>query len=256
MTAPRETFMPIDRISDEPFYLQLARRLERDVRHGNLRPGDAMPSEGELCRIYGLARSTVRQGLRTLEERGRIRLVPRRGAFVVQPNEAGWVLQTAKGFFEGEVDHDRRSVDTEVLEATIAPLPRAAARALNLDEGDPGFVLRRVRRLDGGVALYSINYLPPELESAIRESEVMSGSGSLNRLLSRHGHVPSGARRSLEAVAASSVLATLLNVPLGWPLLLVSSISWDKNLRPFDYHSSWARTDVVKVTVDACAAAT
>lgn len=254
MSSTRESFTAIDRVSDVPFYLQLARRLERDVRQGHMRSGHAMPSEGELCRIYGLARSTVRQGLRTLEERGCIRLVPRRGAFVVHPNEAGWVLHTAKGFFEGEVDHDRRSVDTEVLEAAIAPLPRTAARALNLKEGDAGFVLRRVRRLDGEVALYSINYLLPEIESLIIDSEVMTSSGSLNRVLGRHGYVASSARRSLEAVAASSALANLLNVPNGWPLLLVSSISWDRNMRPFDYHSSWAKTDVVKVTVDASAA--
>jgi len=256
MSSTRDNFMPIDRFSDVPFYLQLARQLERDVRQGDMRPGDAMPSEGELCGTYGLARSTVRQGLRTLAARGCIRLVPRRGAFVVHPKEAGWVLQTAKGFFEGEVDHDRRSVHTELLEAATAPLPRAAARALNLNEGDAGFVLRRVRRLDGKVALFSINYLLPEVESLIIDSEVMTSSGSLNKVLERHGYVASTAKRTIEAVAASSALAKLLKVRNGWPVLLVSSLSWDRNMRPFDYHSTWVRTDVVKVTVDAFTAPT
>lgn len=244
----------IDRHSSVPYYLQLAQALERDIRQRVRQPGDALPPESELCRLYGLARSTVRQTLRMLEARGCVRVVPRRGAFVVHPNERGWVLQAAEGFFEGEVGHDRRVVQTEVIGAGPALLPQAAAQALNLAEGSSGFVLRRVRRLDGKVALYSVNYLPPELGELILDSEVMSAEGSLNRVLRRGGYVPCGAKRAVEAVAAPDAIARHLGVAAGAPLLLVSSVSWDKHRRPFDYHSTWTRTDVVKVTVEAAAA--
>jgi hypothetical protein len=85
-------------------------------------------------------------------------------------------------------------------------------------------------------------------------SDVVTSSESLNRVLRRHGHVADTARRSLKAVKEPVALANLINVPNGWPLMLVSSISWDRNMRPFDNHSSWARTNIVKVTVATSAA--
>ena len=243
----------IDRASPEPFYLQLSKLIEDAIDRGVYQPGDRIPSESELCRTYDLARSTVRETLRTLEDHKRIRVVPRRGGFVMDPKGAGWVLQVADGFFEGEV-HDKRKVETEVLEARGTSLSGAAARALGMKDGDKGFLLRRLRRLDGKVALFSINYLLPELEDTIVHSEVMQPHGSLNRVLKSQNYLIYGARRTVESVAASEPIATLLEVPEGSPLLLVTSVSWDKEKRAFDYYTSWVRTDVVKVTVVASAA--
>lgn len=243
----------IDRQSPEPFYLQLARRIEDAIDRGEFKAGERIPTESDLCRTYDLARSTVRETLRTLEDRNRIRMVPRRGAFVVDPKGSGWVLQVAEGFFQGEVDHDRRNVETEVLEAREAALHGAAAQALGRADGEGGFVLRRLRRLDGQLALYSVNFLLPELGGIIRESEVMLPHGSLNRVLKSNGFLVFGARRTVEAVGADADLSRLLNVPLGSPLLLVTSISWGPDNRTFDYYTSWVRTDVVKVTVVASA---
>lgn len=256
MKTSVKTVEEIDRTSEEPFYLQLSDLIEDSIKQGLFQPGEQIPTESELCRTYNLSRATVRQTLRTLEERNCIRLVARRGAFVVDPKGTGWVLQVAEGFFEGEVDHDHRSVHTEVLEAKTVPMPGAVALGLNRKEGDPCFMLRRLRRLDGNVALLSVNYLLPELKDIIVSSDVNKPSGSLNRVLRQNGYLVYGARRTVEAVAATPSVAKSLGVSAGVPLLLVSSVSWDEHMQPFDYYTSWVRTDVVKVTVEASAAPT
>lgn len=241
----------IDRLSPEPFYLQLSRMVEQAIDSGEFRDGDRLPGESELCRRYDLARSTVRETLRTLQERGRIRMVARRGAFVVDPEQSGWSLQVTAGFFEGEVDHNKRKVETTVLEAVRSAVPEVVAAALHLAENEQGFRLRRLRRLDGALALYSENYLLPELEDVVRSSEVMQPHGSLNRVLRAAGYAVFGARRSVEAVPATARLAKLLEVPVKSPLLLVTSVSWGKDQRPFDYYTSWVKTDAVPITVEA-----
>lgn len=241
----------IDRSSPEPYYLQLSRLMEAQIDAGRYAIGDRLPGETELCRAYDLARSTVRETLRSLQERGRIRVVPHRGAFVVDPQPTGWLLQIAEGFFEAEVDHNNRSVETEVLSAGAAPLPRAAATALSLPEKTPGYSLKRLRRLDGRTALYSVNYLLPELEPVVAASEIMQGRGSLNRVLRAAGYGIAGARRSVEAVAAPADVASLLGIQAGLPLLLVTSVSWTREHRAFDYYTSFVRSDVVPLTVEA-----
>lgn len=245
--------MEIDRASPEPFYLQLTRLIEEAIDKGEFTAGKRLPAESEFCRRYDLARSTVRETLRTLEDRKRIKVVPRRGAFVIDPEKSGWVLQVAAGFFEGEVDDNQRQVETQVLEAKLKPMPEGPAAALHLKKGEQGFLFRRLRKLDGKLALYSINYLLPELSAVVLGSSAMQPDGSLNRVLQDAGYRIFGARRSVEAVPAPADVARLLNVPAGAPLLLVNSVSWAKEGRVFDYYTSWVRTDVVKITVEASA---
>ncbi|SAK57550.1 GntR family transcriptional regulator [Caballeronia ptereochthonis] len=243
----------IDRSSPVPYYLQLSQLMMQAIDRGDYAPGDRLPSESDLCRDYELARSTVRETLRHLADQGKVKMIPRRGAFVAEQAQSGWTLQVAQGFFEAEVEQ-HRSVETKVLEAERCILPDAVAQALDLDSGIGGFRLARVRRLDGQLALYSVNYLLLEIESVLRSSEVLTSGASLNRTLKAAGYEVFRARRGVEAVAATRDLSTLLEVPVGSPLLLVTSVSWGADGKPFDFYTSWLRSDVVKVTVDAQAA--
>lgn len=244
----------IDRTSPEPFYLQLANIVEDAISQGEFAPGGRLPGETELCRRYDLARSTVREALRALEDRKKIRMVPRRGAFVADSRQTGWVLQVAEGFFEAEVDHHHRGVETRVIEARLKAFPAEPAKALGLGKDEKGLLLRRLRYLDRQVALYSENYLISELADIVLKSEAVEPHGSLNRVLQRAGYRVFGARRTVEAVAAPASIAKQLQVSSGMPLLLVTSISWKEDGKPFDYYRSWVRSDVVKITVEAKAA--
>lgn len=241
----------IDRRSADPFYRQLGALLERAIASGDYRAGDRLPGETELCRRFDLARSTVRETLRALQERGLVELVPRRGAFVRDPDPPGWGLQVTAGFFEGEVEANGRTVETEVLSAGSCRLSETAARALQRPVGSPGVALRRLRRLDGAVALLSENVLVPELAEIVLSPAVLAPRGSLNRALAAAGWRIHRARRSLEAVPAPAAVAGLLAVAEGAPLLLVTSVSWGRDGRPFDHYTAHVRTDVVKVTVEA-----
>lgn len=78
--------MSIDRAL-APAYQDLADRLRARILSGDLKPGDRLPVEPDLCAMYGVSRSTVREALRLLSSE-RL-LVTRRGtaggSFVVHP---------------------------------------------------------------------------------------------------------------------------------------------------------------------------
>jgi GntR family transcriptional regulator len=240
----------IDRSSPEPFYLQLGRWLEEEIASGRYGSGDQLPTESEMCRQFSLSRSTVRESLRSLQERGKIKIVQRRGAFVCGPQRRSWMLQFAEGFSETEADFHRRVVDTQVLRVEHATLPDAACDALRLPKGSAGVMIERLRSLDGTLALYGINYLIPSLAPAIGDGSALAGKASLNRVLRTAGWHVHGARRSLSAVAASEKIAAHLGVRAGEPLLLIRSVSWDANEQVFDYYSSWVRSEEVAVEIE------
>jgi GntR family transcriptional regulator len=68
-----------------PLYFQLQELLKEKIEAGTWRQGEAIPSEPELCELYGVSRTVVRQALSVLEQDGQLRRVRGRGTFVSTP---------------------------------------------------------------------------------------------------------------------------------------------------------------------------
>jgi len=62
-----DLFVPLD---DHPAYRQIANLIEQRIVARSLRTGDALPSETDLARQFGVNRSTIREAIRELEVHG------------------------------------------------------------------------------------------------------------------------------------------------------------------------------------------
>jgi GntR family transcriptional repressor for pyruvate dehydrogenase complex len=77
--GPEAAYEPIER---RKVYELIAEQLLSQIGERRLRPGDVLPPERELTRLYRAGRSSVREALRMLESRGLIEPVGN-GSFVV-----------------------------------------------------------------------------------------------------------------------------------------------------------------------------
>ena len=69
-----------------PLYQRIADELAERIRARRIHPGDTLPTEHELCRIYGVSRITVRKALDVLVDRHFV--LRRRGVGTfVRPND-------------------------------------------------------------------------------------------------------------------------------------------------------------------------
>jgi DNA-binding GntR family transcriptional regulator len=242
----------IDRDSPVPLYFQLSELLEQQIVRGRWQPGQRLPSEPEIASHYGLSRTTIRQALGRLEQRGLIERRKGQGTFVAKSQPRSWLLQSSGGFFEEEVERMGRLVTSDVLRAVVrGPIPIWAADALGL-AGAEGATLARVRSVDGLVAMYVVNHLPSGLGEAVLPLDD-SNESLYQRLKDRAGAEAAGGRRVLEAVRAEDQLADLLQVPPGAPLLFIESVSWDSNLQPFDCYQLWLRSDRMRIDISVAA---
>ena len=81
--------MSIDYLGKTPLWRQLAEILRGKIISGEYEPGRRMASELTLTQEYGLARGTVRQAMKALEDEGLIVRVQGRGTFVTEHPPAG-----------------------------------------------------------------------------------------------------------------------------------------------------------------------
>src|SRR5215469_14277756 len=72
----------IDPASDRAVYKQIADHLRESVARGRLHAGDQIPSEAQLMEHYGVARMTVRNALRVLQDEGLTTAEHGRGVYV------------------------------------------------------------------------------------------------------------------------------------------------------------------------------
>jgi GntR family transcriptional regulator len=71
--------------ANRPLYLQVRDALAERIASGDLLPGSAIPSEGELAREVGVSAGTVRKALQLMEEERLIWRRQGRGTFVRDP---------------------------------------------------------------------------------------------------------------------------------------------------------------------------
>jgi len=202
-----------------------------------------------MCEQFGLSRTTVRQALTRLDQRGLIERRKGQGTFVAEAQPGLWLLQSSSGFFHDEVDRQSRTVTSEIIRAErCASLPDWACTALGLPPNSPGATIERLRSLDGLVALYVINQVPDRLADAALS--ITNPNESLyRRLHERAGIVAHGARRSVHAIGAPAWLAPMLQLPEGAPVAIIESAAWEESGLMFDCFRAWLRTDCARIEI-------
>lgn len=115
-----------ERIRAPSAYQLVARQIEDRILSGRLRPGDEVGTEADLARQFGVNRSTVREGIRALEQSGLVRREAGRRLCVTRPQYRSLSSRMSRAMILGEVTFDELYETASLLEIGAA---RAAARS-------------------------------------------------------------------------------------------------------------------------------
>ena len=110
----------VDRDSPIPYYIQVKKALQEHIDHGDRRPGDQLPGEPELCRMFDVSRTVIRQALRELEYEGLIVRQKGRGTFIAEPKIGESLVQQLTGFYQDMVQRGHTPV-TQILKQQVVP---------------------------------------------------------------------------------------------------------------------------------------
>lgn len=115
-----------DKISNQKISDIIAERIEDWIRTGKVNPGDKLPSVRELCEMFDVGRSAVRDALTTLKGKGLVEVRRGEGTFVCHLNTAQLLPDV---LLIGKDDIHKLYQVRKILEAGIVEL--AAANATN-----------------------------------------------------------------------------------------------------------------------------
>lgn len=124
MSQPVERF---ERIHPTPAYELVAQAIEREIISGRLRTGEPIGTEAELVRQFGVNRSTVREGIRLLEQAGLVHRGASRRRTVCLPHYDQLASRMSRALVLHEVTFRELWEASMVLE--VAAVEQAALRA-------------------------------------------------------------------------------------------------------------------------------
>ncbi len=199
-----------------PLYSQIARTLQNRVYHGVYRPGEAIPSESELSREFGVTRVTIRQAIGELRQQGVLYARRGVGTYVdedgITPRPVNFI-----GYLD-DVVLQAHLLGSIVRRVGEIPSPRIVRERLGLGARAPVLLVERTRYAHGDPVFHWLNYLPSALAARIPKQE--AAGRSITELLPKYcGLHITGASQSFTAVAAPGRIAGFLGLAPGAPVL-------------------------------------
>jgi len=233
----------IDRNSPVPLYYQLSEILLNQITEGEIKPGNAIPTERELIQIYGISRITVRRAIQELEKRGYVRREQGRGTFVAPPRIQRGVARLTS--FSKEITARGMKPASRLLALRQKPATGRVARQLRVEEGRLIWFVERLRLADSEPIALNLSYLRLPADVALTVSE-LEEEVSLWKLLEKKGIALAEADKTIEAIAADEWQADLLQVKENAPLLLVEGIVYSGDGTPIEFSQVIGRADRYK----------
>lgn len=140
------------------------------------------------------------------------------------------------------------STTVKSVEIVQESAPERVARVLGLPGGTPVVRVRRVRAFKGQLLAFTINYLPQEIGSRLRESELYRVP-LVQLFEERFGKRITSADQTIEARAADADVAEALGIRFGDPVLYTERVMTGADGRPFELMRSYYRSDVYHIRV-------
>jgi GntR family transcriptional regulator len=223
-----------------PLYLQVRNILVRRLADG-FAPGDRFPTEHQLCAEFGVSRETVREALRGIENDGFIVRHRGKGAFVARLPDTAQderLTGTAESFTELKLN-----TDVEVIKTGVEKIPARVAIALRLDRNEELFRIRRLRRVDNEPLACHDAFLPCRFGAELADLDLTHTT--LFRELGRTlGLKLTEIYLHIDALSADVVLATLLKIEVGMPILVTRrALSHVKTGLPTMFFEAYFRAD-------------
>lgn len=235
-------------MTNGPKYRQVEQYIIKEIKKGNLKTGDQIMTEEQLCEKFGFSRMTVNKALNLLSESGYITRTPGKGSFVSTPQ----VRKTTGDHqsFTNDMERIGLTAGSSLIsyEADVAAKYPKAKKMLGLNDDDFVHYFIRLRTGNGKPIAVSYTYISAKIIPAI---DISCLSKSFYAYLDQIGITRDRTDMEIKAVLPDKEKKELLHIDHS-ALLLSSHVTYtmiDQALIPFEYIETYYNGDMYTYTV-------
>ena len=230
-----------------PVYYQIKNKIQEWIVTKEYSPGERLPSENELAKIFEVSRLTVRQAIALLDQEKLVFRKRGEGTFVTQDSQLIDSLGLEFSGFMDDLFYQVSKSITKSVEIDQVSASKIVQKKLEITD-DTVYRVRRVRELNNYLFAYTVNYLPNDIGSQISQ-EMLLKESMLKILEEKLGYDFDEAFQTIEASFSDQEVSSRLEVPSGSPILYVERVMYDVNQQPIEYVQSSYRGDLYKYVV-------
>lgn len=228
-------------------YEQLASVLEEKIRSGEWSVGTKLPGEMELTKRYGVGRSTVRETLNILQQKGIIEKRHGSGTYVIEnkkvmENPLLWLSSVgrmieAAGYAPGSI-----------FKSATHEFPTEHIREkMKLGSDEKIVVVNRARTANNQPVAFSYNVFAQELVGDMFNKGL---SGSILRMLEEECRVKvTYAESEIKGISHRDEWDMEAERFLNSPVVLLEQLHFDRNDNPVMYSFDYINTNLVKLHI-------
>ncbi|GBF33668.1 transcriptional regulator [Desulfocucumis palustris] len=230
----------LDESSKLPLYHQLAEQLCEIIQRGNLKPGDVLPSEREICDKFNVSRGTVRQAINNLVSKGYVSRKQGKGTVIKHP-VLDHDLIGDYSFGKGMLRQGLK-VSSAVLFSGVIIGKKRITNRLALSSKAKLIKISRIRFANDEPWIIEDSYLPEERFSGLETYDFTSHL--LVEVLANVYYTRlSRIEAYIEPTLAGEINSKLLGIDVGSPALVLDRVLYDEKGIPVVCGQAFVRGD-------------
>lgn len=237
----------ISKDSPVPIYYQIKEILLEMIENEELKQGDTIPTERELCEIQGVSRMTVNKAILELVNLGVLYREQGKGTFVAKSKE-NHQLKYLKSFTE-EMSERGVNSTVKILSFEIKEATKQVKNLLSLTDKDNKVIeIKRLRISENEPVAIETAFIPHSLCPDMTR-KMIDGKSLYNVFRDIYKYYPSKAKQSIEPILLNDYEKKLLNEPSTSLALLFKRNTYTKEGIHIEYTNAIYRSDKYKYEV-------
>ena len=231
----------VDKQAVVPLYHQVYRRLRDNILAGAWRPGELLPSEREICDMFGVSRITAQKAVEQLVGEQLVRRQQGRGSFVAERINVPPMPGNLQALLDNVVAIGA-ATRGRLIELAAERPPEDVREAMRLGPRELAQRSWHVRfRGDTPLGLFT-TWVPMDVARGISGADIERAP--MLQLLEERGVQVAWAAQSVGATVADPVTAGHLDIVPGTPLVRLHRLVHDQSDRPVEHLTSLYRGDL------------
>lgn len=227
-----------------PVYFKLQKDLQQEIENGRWAPGQNIPPERILAETHNVSIGTVKKAILNLVNEGYLYRIQGKGTFV-----AGMTLQPESlryyRFFDG-FDDEEVELKVKLLDLKRTEGVKSVNHSLKIKSNQDLYEIRRIFLFEKKPVVYSVSYLPYNMFDDLLKFPMQKFEKvPLYIALEESYGLPTIFNRELfSAIEANGMIAKVLEIRKGSPILLIEMLSFTYKQKPYEYRKSYCLTDI------------